>query len=369
MSTFAVTIEKIDKVWEHDNADRLELASIVGQAYQFVVAKDVYSEGDKVVYFPVDSLLPVRIVEALGLVGRLSHGPSPSPSEERPQNRVKTVKLRGKISQGLVCSPSTLVEAFPFEGSNLLGGLMHVGIDLTELLDVTKYEPPVIPSKHGNLVSLPELVGKYDIEGAQGYVSIVDSLMDTKVYITEKVEGSHWWATINTKNEIRVGQRNYCIESVAGGVHTWHKVMETQQLKDKLIALFYGVGAATVTIRGEMLGPGVQGNYYGLKDHKVLIFEIEFNGDPVHASDFVHFADDYGLERVPCLLFNNTLREWFDYLECATLVEASNGMSKLAGNKRREGVVIKPMVEARDDDLGRVLVKQRSPEYLAKSDT
>lgn len=63
MSEFGVTLEKISKIWEHPNADRLELASIEGMTYQFVVPKGQYIEGDAVLYFPVDSLIPQEHLE------------------------------------------------------------------------------------------------------------------------------------------------------------------------------------------------------------------------------------------------------------------------------------------------------------------
>lgn len=71
MSEFAVTIERIGEVWNHPNADRLDLARVDGMSFQFIVGRDQYKVGDLVVYFPIDSLLPQNIVEKLGLVGKL----------------------------------------------------------------------------------------------------------------------------------------------------------------------------------------------------------------------------------------------------------------------------------------------------------
>ena len=91
MSNFAVTIEKIEEIAPHENADRLELGRVAGMTFQFVVQKDTYKPGDEVIYFPLDSLIPEPLQEDLGVAGYLSKG------------RVRTVELRGMISPGLVC--------------------------------------------------------------------------------------------------------------------------------------------------------------------------------------------------------------------------------------------------------------------------
>jgi len=147
-----------------------------------------------------------------------SDGDIPEDDSARLQNRVKTVKLRGNISQGVVAEIDVLANIFP----DIDFGALQVGDDLTERLGVTKYEPPIVPSRHGNLARLPDMVSAYDIESAQNYADILhEYLMDAPVFITEKVEGSNWWATINADGQIRVGQRNYEIIDVVDYAHDW----------------------------------------------------------------------------------------------------------------------------------------------------
>ena len=74
MSKFAVTVERLAKIEPHENADRLEMATLEGRDYSFVVGKGQFVEGECVIYFPIDSLLPMPIVEVLGLSGKLAHG-------------------------------------------------------------------------------------------------------------------------------------------------------------------------------------------------------------------------------------------------------------------------------------------------------
>lgn len=143
MSQFAVTVETIASIYPHQNADRLEMATLIGKDYDFVVGKGQFQAGDVVIYFPVDSVLPAWVLGILDLTGKLSG---------REQNRVRTIKLRGNISQGVVAEPKAFAEARP----TILEAVP--GDDVTELLEVYKYEPPAVLSKYGDLVALPNFV-------------------------------------------------------------------------------------------------------------------------------------------------------------------------------------------------------------------
>jgi RNA ligase (TIGR02306 family) len=356
MTSFAVTIEQIGAIREHTNADRLEMATLKGKDYDFVVLKGQFQQGDSVVYFPVDSILPEWITDILGLTGKLTG---------KEQNRVKTIKLRGNVSQGVVASPHLFADHAP----EILSS--KTWADVTTMLGVEKYDPPPIPLQYGDLKPLPDFVSKYDIVSAQNHVELVTSLLDEPVYITEKLEGSHWSVMLNPEtSRIAVSQRNYRIEPNDKGEHLWHKMARIGNYAEKLQAIatewesIHGRKPKAVTIRGEMLGPGVHDNYYKLKDHVVYVFEIEIDGKPLDAAEFLTVAERYALPTVPILAQNIMLRDW---LGEKTLKQASDGQSALA-NMLREGIVIKPMRERQHEMVGRVFIKQRSPEYLSKSE-
>jgi RNA ligase (TIGR02306 family) len=358
MSTFAVSIERIAEVWAHPNADRLEMARLASMPYQFVIAKGSYKPGDLVVYFPIDSILPNEIISDIGLAGKLS-GPD--------KNRVKTVRLRGQISQGVVATPEIV---FQDGGIKFREGFRE-GEDVTEALGVTKYEPPIIPSHAGSLRPLPNLVSVYDIEGTERYAAQVDQyLMDEPVMITEKLEGSHFAASISRDGEISVCQRRYRILPVDGTEHDWYKVARTSGLLRKLPLIQQeewncGRDPEVITVRGEILGPGIQGNIYGLSEHQLRVFEIEIDGEPVDVERCWSLVEKFEIETVPVISIGATLRNW---LGGQKIADASNGKSILNPAVMREGIVIRPLQEIRDATLGRVIIKQRSPEYLAASD-
>ena len=91
MAYFEVNVVKIDQIEDHPNADALELAVIGG--YRAIVKLGDFKAGDLVVYIPEQSIVPQWLLERMGLEGRLAG---------KDKNRVKAIKLRGVLSQGLV---------------------------------------------------------------------------------------------------------------------------------------------------------------------------------------------------------------------------------------------------------------------------
>lgn len=372
MSKFAVTIESISKIYPHPNADRLELAQIDGMAYQFIIGKGQFHEGDLVVYFPIDSLLPPTVVSYMGLEGKLSG---------KDKNRVKTIRLRGEISQGVVSDLGIL------EDCNI--GFYAIGADVTEMLGVTKYEVAEdIRANLGNSKTktrtLPDMVSHYDIEGADRNVKFVNEyLFNTPVFITEKIEGSHCSISRFADGTVAVCSRNKLLE---GEDNYWYKGCTNSNLFEAVEFLYQWLSEddftpQVVTIRGELIGPGVQGNIYDFKVHHVLVFDIELDGKPIPARRFVDLCNIAGIDTVP-QLFNpyiyildgvelnvdqrGMLSTW---LNDKTLQQASNGYSQLKLDVLREGVVIRPFYEEQYvTGLGRLQLKQRSPQYLSESD-
>lgn len=366
MSTFRVEHKKISKIYPHSNADRLELAQVEELTYQFAVPKGTYTVGDSVIYFPIDSLLPQDFIVQQGIANFLSG---------KEKNRVRTVKLREAISQGYVASVSEVLKYLKTD---------TLPEDLTAAMGVVKYEPPEIKISAGNLVRLPEHVSVYDIEGCDNYPHIVEMLMDIPCVITEKMEGSNAWATMDSDKKISVGQRNYSIENLPEGPeHSFWTVMRRDSIIGALDRLSEIYGGSPVTIRSEMVGPGIQGNYYRLKQLMCFVYDIEVATKYVPYTDLESLLTEIGLAEkfVPVLAKGITFREW---LAGRTIQQAANGVSVWNPNKEslalydikkdqmgvckiREGIVIKPMVEQNIVGFGRLFLKQRDPVYLDKT--
>lgn len=339
MSKFQVSLEEVE-VFNHPNADKLDIIRLVNKDYQCVAKKDDFKTGDKAIYFPIDSLIPESVLEIIGLNGKLSG---------KDRNRVKTIKLRGEISQGIVAKP----ELFFTD---------KIPDNLTVFFGIEKYEPEPVACLNGNLLPLPEGVEKYDIENAENYRDIVNMLMDNPVFITEKMEGMNYSITA-TKETTYVNQRNYTIQEKRGKEHDFWKITRENHLDEIAHELLETYNAKQLTLRGEYLGPNVQGNIYNFKKNEIQLFDVKVDDWYLNPTEFCSVKNIYAIDCVPILAYSITLR---DFLSGKTIREASNGKSRDNTKILREGIVIKPMAEMYITGFGRVIIKQRSPEYLAK---
>jgi len=352
MAFFGVTLEKIESVQPIPDADRIELARLQGKDFQFVIKKGSFKPGDSCLYFPIDAILPDDIIEKMGLTGKLAG---------KKKNRIKTVKLRGQISQGIVMrldlltpEDDTVMELSPEE--------------LTKFFRVEKYEPPEIPCHDGVLKPLPDGQSMYDIEGADRFTDIANLLMDQHVIITEKLEGTNFSVQAKVDGTVFVNQRKNTIIPDEGKElkNTYWKVAHNQKIIAFAKALVEKHKKDAVVF-GEMIGPGIQKNIYELKDHQVKLFDIKLGGHwipPQEMSDEIGEFFGNLNDKVP-MIHIGKLKE---FLGGRTIKEASNGTSVLNPKRKREGIVIRPTKEDDVVGFGRVILKQRSPEYLGDDD-
>ncbi len=357
MSTFKVEVRKISEVTIHPNAERLSLCKVEGLGYQFVTGKDQYKIGDLVVFFPLDAEIPLPLIEAMGMVGKFS-GPL--------KNRVATVKLRGALSQGYVCSVDTIKKYLGDIG--LFVTKLFENDILTESLGVTKYDPEPESCHAGSLVRLPTTVPIYDIEGVDRNQNIVDYIIQNKikVMISEKLEGSNYSCTAFKDGRVVVNQRKHSIKEMPEqGEHKFWKVSRELGILEMMKNIQMDTGAEDATIRGEFLGPGVQKNLYKFKQFQLRFFDLMLTGVYVNVEDFLRYAEKFGFKDllVPILAVDVYLDEW---LAGKTVQQAAGGKSAL-GFEYREGIVIKPMVETFHPDIGRLIIKHRDAEYLEKT--
>lgn len=333
------TIRKIDEFKPIENADAIEAALIDG--WSVVVKKGEYKENDMVVFFEIDSVLPEY----------------PEFEFMRPRNfRVKTIKLRGQISQGLVMPLSILTA-----GKQIMGfPTPNLGDDVTELLGVIKFEPKVHPSLGGKVKgNFPSFLHKTDEERVQNIKKILRDNAGEWCYITEKLDGSS--ATFYLKgDEFGVCSRNLDLKETEDNLF-WKTARELN-LEEKLRKAKEILGF-DLAIQGELIGPNVQQNKYGLKENDFRAFNL-FNIEEqkfANFNGFLYVMNQIGVDTVPIL---DTLYELEDNVDA--LVKKSIGQSMLNEGVKREGVVIRPIVEKELDRFGRFSFKSINPEFLLK---
>lgn len=249
------TIRKVAAIEPIPNADKIELVHIDG--WQCVAQKGTYKVGELVCYFEVDSFLPVQDCYEF-----LRKGCFRSSAHLGDGFRIKTMKMRGTLSQGLLMP---LAEVLP----DMVATDYMEGADLTETLGVKKWEPP--PNKQLSGIAkgnFPHFIRKTDQERAQNCLASFKWKRDEEewFYATLKLDGSSMTAYL--KDDVfGVCSRNLDLLEDEG--NTFWKVARKLKLEEKLRAL-----GRNIAIQGELMGPGVQGNREQLPDHDLYVFNI-----------------------------------------------------------------------------------------------
>lgn len=322
------SIQKIKEILSIEGADAIELAIVNG--WKVVVAKNVgHKVGDKVVYCEIDSFLPIE--PEFEFLRKSSY----KKMGEEEGFRLKTIKLRGQVSQGLILP---LKEAMEVAGRR--EGIQHLGIweegdDVTELLGILKYEPPIPADLAGKVKGqFPGFIPKTDEERIQNLPEEFEewkNLPENSFYVTEKLDGSS--ATYYYKDgEFGVCSRNLELLETEG--NTFWKVAREMKLEEKLAAL-----GKNVSVQGELIGEGIQGNPYKIKGQTVKFFNA-FDIDSHEYFNLPMFRilieETLGLETVPILHLNFTLLESIE-----DILQMAEGKSSLNEKTEREGLVIR----------------------------
>lgn len=322
------SIQKVLEVHPIENADAIERIKVLG--WQLVAKKEEFAPGDLCVYCEIDSILPEK----------------PEFEFLRARHfRIKTIKLRGVLSQGI---------AFPL--SFLPAGEWKEGDDVTELIGVLKYEKPVPLNMKGIVKgSFPSYVPKTDEVRVQSVPEVVNELVNAPLYITVKLDGTS--ATYAHKNgEFDVCSRNLSLKEDETNIY-W-KLAAKYDLLNKLKQ------KGNYALQVELCGPGIQKNPAGLKEVDIFAFNV-FNIDEARYLDFEEFTafcSECGVPVVPVI----DARVVFKELTLEELLEMAKGVYD--GTKTaREGIVIRPVKETYSEAIkGRLSVKVCSNDYLLK---
>ncbi|MEV6944142.1 RNA ligase (ATP) [Streptomyces sp. NPDC051172] len=348
MSTLRVTAEVLT-VHEHPNADALELAQV--GLYRAVVAKGAYRTGDAALYIPEQSVLPSGLIEELGLTGRLAGSNS---------DRVKAVRLRGELSQGIVCRPKALADV------DLARAALD-GTDFAQRLGITKWVPPIPPTMDGDVESAPELLPWVDIENIQRFPDIFTP--GEAVVLTEKLHGSACLLTyLADEDRVHVSSKGFGAKSLAlkeDPRNLYWRAVHGHGVAEVAARLAERLGARRVGIFGEVYGAGVQDLTYGADGRReslgYAVFDVSAEIDGT-----VRWLDAAELlaEELPLVP-----RLYEGAYDIERVLEAAGGRETVSGRglHLREGVVIRPAVERYSAVTGgRAIAKAVSPAYLTR---
>ncbi len=316
------------------DADRIEVARVAG--WQCVVKKGEVSPGALAVYLEIDSVPPDTATFAWLWQPKTATTRVPRPDSFR----IRTLRLRGTLSQGLLMPLAQL-------------GLVDVkdGDDLTERLGITKYEPPA-PSGMGDYRGpFPSIVPKTDELRVQSFPAVLDELRGKPFVATVKMDGTS--ATfVKVDGELHVCGRNH---SIAEGENLYWYVAKKYRLAEVLEA------HPTLALQGEVVGPGIQKNPAALKDKDLFVFSAYDWQAGRHLSDaeLRELCARHALQPVPLAFEGEAFDETIE-----SLLLRAEGLYPNTSNQR-EGIVIRPKAEARSEVLGgRLSFKAISNRYL-----
>lgn len=311
------SIRKIDAIAPIDGADAIEVAVVGG--WKVVVKKGEFAVGDRAVYCEIDSWIPTELAPFL------SKGKEPREFEGIKGERLRTVKLRGQLSQGLLLNLDDVLS-----GTHSF----DVDDDVSEALGIVKWEMPVNAQLAGQVKgNFPSLIPKTDQERVQNLKKELEVLPSSVLFeVTEKLEGSSMTCYL-IDGEFGVCSRNMDLKRDENNAF-WATAM-----REDVEAKMRDTGPdAQFAIQGELIGPGIQGNIYKLSQPEFYVFDV-YN---IQAGEYLKPAarraliDRMGLKHVPLINPGYSVVPSID-----GLLEAAEGASVLNAKQEREGIVFK----------------------------
>jgi len=334
-------VKRISKVEQIPKADRLEKYTIDG--WEIVDGKGRFKPNDLVIYFEIDSLIPLRFEE---LKQYCSVKSIMEDGARFDGYRIKTIKLRGQISQGLIMSLDVVEKKYRKEGvdvSDIIGVKKYEVMDIVE--EPTKWELLAKKYKFVRYIlnkffkqrakgGFPAFIHKTDEERIQNMTSVCDRT-DIKFHVTEKLDGCS--ATFYVKDRKKFWNR-YLFGQCSRNRHTndrrFTAVVKRYGLKKILTDLVKETGATFVSLQGEILAPNLQKNKYGVKEPDFYVFNYIVGGKNKPTEVQVEICERFGLKHVPVLDTEFVMKPIHE------MVTYSDSTSVLCGIKR-EGIVLR----------------------------
>lgn len=327
------SVQQIVDIQPIPNADSIEVATVLG--WHTVVKKGQFQIGDPIVYYEIDSILP-KIPEFQFM--------------EEKHYRVRTVKLRGQISQGL-CTPLSILPE----------GHYDLGDDVTDILGVTKYEKLIPVQLRGRVRgNFPRGIPKTEELRVQSIPDIVKKYQGYTFTLTEKANGTSATYFLDEDTGLHCCSRN--LDMAPETVHKFNG-LAYWQIADKMnIEEIIKTLGKDVVLQGEIIGKNINGNQYKLNDIQLKIFNL------YDKKNYVYFDQHVLNDTIESFGFP---KDWFvPYLgeivldhNVDQIVEMAYGRSVINPEVIREGLVFRASPEIIDPFVGRVSWKCISPTF------
>ena len=337
------TVESIDYITPIENADSIELAKVRG--WNVVVRKGDFTEGEPVVYFEIDSFLPLDDSRFTFLAPR---GARKNP-EGVEGHVLKTAKLRGQYSQGLIMPLSDFPEI----------EVWSYGSDVTSYIKgLEKWDPPIPAELSGSAKgSFPSAFAKTDEERIQNIEWVFGSELVEGWVATEKIDGASMTVYIKDGEE-GVASRNWDLEETSH--NTMWKLARELDLFGIMSRWVHQIDKGiSVAFQGEIFGPGIQGNPLDVKEVQFRLFSVQIAGSHIPRDMWPDEVLDLAVP-VHNLPYPGTIDE--------ALAQVENLKSLINPQRAVEGVVWRNTRVSNFKNGARASWKAISQRYLMKHD-
>jgi len=319
----------VKNVRHHPNADALDLCNYDG--WQVVTRRGEFKENQFAVAFEIDSWVPHTLAPFL------SKGKEPRVFEEVLGERLKTVKLRGEISQGLLL-PISILEKY-----NIYS--FQENDDLTDILGIKKWERPEdwIPAMAKG--SFPGFIEKTDQTRIQNLPNILEQYKNELFEETIKLDGSSMTMYYLTNNssyksselEYQFGVCSRNLELKEDETNSFWKIAHKFNVLNKMISNYPN---RSLAIQGELIGPSIQNNYEKVLKNEFYVFDI-FDIETqkyLNPEERYEIVKNLGLNHVPILNKALNISQKFNSIQEMLKNAEGEGMNK---GVKREGKVYK----------------------------
>lgn len=332
------TIRRVLELRPIKGADLIEVAVIDG--WQCIVKKGEFKVGESVIYIEIDSVVPDQ--EKFEFLRKRNF-------------RVRTIKLRGQISQGLALPLSFLPDT-----------KYNLGDDVTDILGITKYDPEreeeldgLLKKKKNPIVKFlmrfkwfrrlykrkkdnggfPDWIAKTDEPRIQNLVNLFQRERDlgTKFIATEKIDGqsaTYFLKKVGKKHQFGVCSRRENISNDPNHGGSYWKIANKLNIKSVLSNL---IGDKEfIVLQGENFGKNIQGNKYKLDDLEFRAFNLIFPSGKVPTPKMKELLEPLGIKVVDIVTEDYSLPDTIE-----EIIEFSQGNSLLLPAQKREGLVFR----------------------------
>jgi hypothetical protein len=302
------SVQRVLDVTPIDGADSIETAHVLG--WQVVIKKGEYQKGDLCTYIQIDTVVPET--EQFDFLRERKY-------------RVRTIKLRKQISQGLIVP--------------LPKGNWKEGEDVTDIIGVKKYEKPDNNPERYEKPRVPKvwykklfyifkynflykhfpglrkkarspfpthLVGVTDEERIQNIPQVLEKYKDKDFVVSYKLDGSSITiihSKVLGKSKFRICSRRFELHCKK---NDWYRVFNETGFKHEILKLVKHFKTDDIIVQGEAIGK-FNGNHHNLEREQIRLFNIYVKGKRLNQKDFLQVClasniphcPEYGTRKLP----------------------------------------------------------------------